>query len=304
MKAKTIKSVIKKKVNDWLDSIDDETVRDIAEANTIVTGGCIVSMLLREQVNDFDIYFRTRESVVAIANYYVGKFLENPPSRFKDSDEKVKINVESDENGRVKIVIKSAGIAGETGSSGYRYFEADPDPDAVEATEYVDAAIDVLEDLEEDKPKYRPVFLTSNAITLSDKVQLIIRFYGEPDDIHSNYDFVHCTNYWYDGKLVLRKDALEALLARELRYVGSKYPLCSIIRTRKFFRRDWSINAGQYLKMAMQLNDLDLSNLDTLEDQLIGVDVMYFMEVIAKLRARDSKKVDSAYLLEIIDRIF
>ena len=52
----------------------------------------------------------------------------------------------------------------------------------------------------------------------------------EPDQLHENYDFVHCTNYWtsWNNELVLRKEALEALLARELRYVGSKYPLCSI----------------------------------------------------------------------------
>ncbi len=150
------------------------------------------------------------------------------------------------------------------------------------------------------------MFLSSNAITLSGNVQIIIRFYGEPDAIHENYDFVHCTNYWcsWDNKLELRRDALEALLTKELRYVGSKYPLCSIIRTRKFINRGWRITAGQYLKMAMQLNQLDLCDIAVLEDQLIGVDVAYFIEVISKLKEHDSTRVDNAYLMQIIDRMF
>lgn len=104
--------------------------------------------------------------------------------------------------------------------------------------------------------------------------------------------------------MILRPTALEALLARELRYVGSKYPLCSMIRVRKFVARGWSINAGQILKMAMQISALDLTDVKVLEDQLTGVDAAYFMEVMAKLKASDPEKVNSAYLIEIVDRMF
>nr|MCU0343906.1 T9SS type A sorting domain-containing protein [Ignavibacterium sp.] len=44
--------------------------------------------------------------------------------------------------------------------------------------------------------KYRPVFISENAITLSDKVQLVIRFYGTPAEIHDNYDYAHCMCYF------------------------------------------------------------------------------------------------------------
>ena len=135
---------------------------------------------------------------------------------------------------------------------------------------------------------------------------MIVRFYGEPDSIHENYDFVHCTNYWtsWDRKLTLRPAAIEALLARELRYVGSKYPLCSLIRTRKFIQRGWAITAGQILKMAMQLNELDLTNVGVLEEQLTGVDTAYFEQIIKALRERDKEKVDTTYLVQLIDRLF
>src|SRR3546814_2766082 len=47
--------------------------------------------------------------------------------------------------------------------------------------------------------------------------------------------------------------ALDGLLRKELRYVGSKLPVCSLIRLRKFIRRGWVGNAGQILKMTMQV---------------------------------------------------
>lgn len=315
MKAKTIKAVLRKKIDEWTATIDDERVRELAAKNAIVTGGSIASMLLKEPVNDFDIYFRTHAAALAVASYYVDQFKKNPPPAFKDGHE-VPIRID-DTDGRIRIVIKSAGVASEGGDGQtYQYFEATEeqaaeqyvgkvmtDPEAIEEA-YEEAEQAALET--ETKPPYRPVFLSTNAITLSNKVQIIIRFYGEPDEIHENYDFIHCTCYWqaWDGHLELRPAALEAMLARELRYVGSKYPICSLIRVRKFVRRNWTINAGQILKMCMQLNDLDLCNVEVLEDQLTGVDVAYFNEVIAKLREKDKERVETCYLLEIIDRMF
>jgi hypothetical protein len=113
-------------------------------------------------------------------------------------------------------------------------------------------------------------------------------------------------NYWESGnsKLTLKPKSLEALLSRTLVYNGSQYPLCSVIRSRKFIERGWRINAGQYLKMAMQISKLDLTDHAILEEQLTGVDVAYFVEVIRKIKDKDPSKVDSAYLIEIIDRMF
>lgn len=313
MKSKTIKSVLRKKIGEWLSSIEDEAVRDKAASGTIVTGGAIASMLLGEAVNDFDVYFRDKATAVAVAGYYVGRFT---PKQKNGIPCKIWLDHEAD---RVRVVIKSAGIASEDGTTKeYQYFEATADGSAqgyvgdvmrdagdIEDT-FQETEAAALQTEDDGNPKYRPVFMSTNAITLSHRVQIILRFYGEPDAIHENYDYVHCTNYWtsWDNNLVLKQPALEALLARELRYVGSKYPICSLIRMRKFIGRGWSINAGQILKMAMQVGDLDLKDVAVLEDQLTGVDVAYFMEVIEKVKENDPSKVNSAYLIEIIDRMF
>src|SRR6185437_3482208 len=96
------------------------------------------------------------------------------------------------------------------------------------------------------------------------------------------------TCYWRseNSHLSLPRKALEAIITKELVYSGSKYPLASIIRTRKFINRGWQINAGQYLKMTLQLNQMDLLNVDVLEEQLTGVDAAYFHQVIELARKK------------------
>jgi hypothetical protein len=333
MKTKTINKTINAKFDAWLATITDESVRKLVEKGTIMTGGAIASMLLKESVNDFDFYFKDFETTKAVAEYYVTKFKENPPQAFKGTkDVTIKVVVgelrkistteaeiieesegdlpplePSKEPTRVRIWIQSAGIAGEEKKEEldpYRYFEGRPPQ---EVGDYVDQEMEVKNDEKtKEETDFRPVFLTDNAISLSGQVQLVIRFYGTPEQIHENYDYVHATNYWtsWDRKVTLRVEALECLLTRELRYIGSKYPICSLVRARKFIQRDWSINAGQFLKIAWQINELNLKDFSVLREQLVGMDMAYFSQVLSALYEKDPNKINSAYLTEVIDRIF
>lgn len=313
MKRKTIKAVLRKRFDEFLSNVRNEDVRKVLAEKSIITGGAIASMLLGEGINDLDVYLTDFDACRAVAEHYAKEFKANPPPRFSEKygNGTIPIDVYVDEEcspKRVKIVVKSAGAASENGDQGYEYFEAN-DVEGDNAAAY---AQQVVEESDDDgkKPKFRPVFLSTNAISLSNKVQVVCRFYGEPAAIHENYDFVHCTNWWRakDGHLELRPAALEVLLSRELKYVGSKYPLCSFIRTRKFIARGWTINAGQFLKMAWQLNELNLKDPKVLEDQLTGVDAAYFEEIIRLLKERmaetNTKEVDATYLMELVDRMF
>lgn len=323
MKAKTINAILCKKFSNFLESIEDAGVKEILEKNSIITGGSIVSMLLNQNVNDFDIYLRTEQAALRVAQYYVEQFKKNPPLTFRnDPLKKVEIFVESQP--RVRIRIQSAGVAGEEGGSNYQYFEMlDSESGAREAEEFITAAMQdaqrntsgldeepaaKLEVEGEGKPekRYRVIFITDNAITLANKVQIVIRFHGEPEEIHKNYDFAHCTCWWssWDKNLTLPPAALEAILAKELRYQGSLYPICSVIRTRKFLAQGWTINAGQYLKMCWQISKLDLTDIKVLTDQLVGVDAAYWFQLIGILQTIDLKSVDASYVATIIDRIF
>ncbi len=329
-KSKTIKAILNKKIGKWIESVEDEGLRKLLKRDVIVTGGAIASMLQGEEVNDFDIYLKTYETTLKVAQYYTGKFVERNGSgnhklfvdpdfvyakRYEakptEFDFTTDVNTTTGVKKRVKLVVKSVGILKE---------EEKSEEDGNKLGEYISQVLDNPADIEdtvddvtidltkskENEDKFRPVFLSSNAITLSDKIQIVLRFYGEPDEIHENYDFVHCTSYWtsHDDKLVLRQEALESLMSKELRYIGSKYPVCSLIRLRKFIAREWRINAGQILKMCVQISQLDLTSAGVLEDQLTGVDTAYFTMLISALKKADTETVDAAYVVEIIDRMF
>jgi len=300
MRDKVINKILTNKFNKWIGSFKDLVLRETVRKDSIITGGCITSLLLKEKPNDYDIYFTNQETAYLVARHYISLFRE----KNKDKAETMAVRKEDD---RARIFIRSSGSASETSSrEGYRYFEQ-LDPGSPESQQFVEDLMVAAKENKDEKNKeeYRPVFITSNAITLSNDIQLIFRFYGTPEEIHKNYDFIHCTNYWTptDG-LVLNKDALFSTISKELNYIGSRYPLSSLFRLRKFQSRGWHYNLGQVLKIAMQLNELDLKNESVLQDQLIGVDVFYFKELLERIKKDGIKDVDSIYISQLIDKIF
>ena len=309
MKIKTIRAILQRKFDEWTETIpEDNGFRKEVKNNSIITGGCIASMLLQEKVNDFDIYFTNIETAKRVAEYYINRFLQTNREKLIKNNMPLDIQIIGLEDG-LKLKIKSVGIMSETIDKKYQYFEG-TDPDSLDTNEFIDFATDLLKEEDKDKPKYRPIFISANAITLSNKVQLVTRFCGPPEKIHENFDFVHCTNYWTskDEKLVLNQQALESLMTKNLHYIGSKYPLTSIIRTRKFIKKGFAINAGQYLKMCFQISELDLSDILVLEEQLTGVDFAYFYHLIEGLKTQKDKdpnfKPNYEYIVGIVDKLF
>lgn len=296
MNSKNIAKHLKYKMNDWIKHIDNEEVIKAIKKDAIITGGALVSLINNETPNDYDIYFKTLETCKLVAKYYADKWNESHPDKAQ-----VKIVV-NEESNRVECFISSSGAVMEDDETG---LDNETEPFTSENDE------EPLEpNAEINKPKYRPRYFSTNAISLSDKIQIVIRFWGNVENIHENYDFVHCTCS-YDFKtneVNLPNKALECIINKELIYQGSKYPLCSIIRTRKFITRGWTINAGQYVKMAMQLNDLDLKDLNVFKEQLTGVDSAYFANMISALEKQKEKDenfaFDTSYVITMINKIF
>lgn len=356
MLEKTIKKVIKRKINEWVESIEDDTVKALVKKNTIVTGGCFASLMQNEDPKDYDVYFANKETVLAVANYYVDRFNENhkdfhnklgkktkayvitgdmfhvsentchitDPILQEALDGRTKIpcnsssEVVTDRNytglsrmilntseDRVKIYISSDGIAGSIEGTELEDMEMGADP-----AEILSEADNISAESLEEKEKYKPVFLSSNAITLSGGVQLVIRFYGSPEEIHSTYDFAHtkATYSVSDDKVDVPKDVYECVMNKRLIYTGSQYPVCSVARLRKFIARGWTISAGDILVMSMQISDLDLTDIDVLEQQLVGLDSIYFMNLIASFREAKEKdnnwKPTTGYVMSIVDKVF
>ena len=75
------------------------------------------------------------------------------------------------------------------------------------------------------------------------------------------------------------------MLIKRLSYVGSKYPLCSLFRIRKFVQRGWEIDAGQILKAALQVAELDWDDPEVVRQQCIGVDTLHFEDMLERLES-------------------
>ena len=220
-------------------------------------------MLLGEEVNDYDFYFKSADTVRRVLAYYIG-------DRDISIKEEIMENIMGEEELRITAFVSGRGIYREPG-----------------------------------------MVITSNAISLREKgikpVQLITRFYGSIEEVMRYYDFAHTKN-WYDYNLDylhLDKMALISLMSKSLHYAGSLYPLCSVMRIRKFMKRGWSITVGQMLKMQFQLQKIDLNDVEGLTEQLIGVDSLYALEFIGRLNdATDSERADAGYLATLLDSVF
>jgi len=308
MLERTMKQVLSKKVNAWLKTINDEEVVKAIKKDLIITGGCFTSMIQNEVPKDFDCYFATKETAILVAEYYIGLWDE---SRAYDvflvdgeSDPRAaQYNVSPD---RVKIIVQSKGVLGNPNDVGSSE-ELGTDVNEL-ISEIDETAADEI--ISEEKREFFPVFISSNAITLSNGIQIVVRFYGEPAQIHDTYDFVHTKAYWRlkGNELVIPTEVYECVVNKTLIYTGSRYPVCSIFRVRKFINRGWRINAGQLLKMCMQVSELDLQDVAVLEDQLVGVDSAYFMHLINMFRERQAKDdgfvLSTSYILSVIDKVF
>lgn len=166
-------------------------------------------------------------------------------------------------------------------------------------------------------PAYRIKAITRNAITLETGTQIIVRYYGLPTQILKEFDFAHTKNaYIYPrGELVLKPEALESLLTKELRYIETKYPIAAFIRSQKFIHRGFTMDMPDMFKMVAQINALDLTNGDVLQDQLLGVSAtvaVQFVEAIQNLTVQigenpfvtETAKDNYELLAEAIDNFF
>jgi hypothetical protein len=164
----------------FLKSVTNPDIQKVLKEQSYITGGCIPSMLLGEFVNDYDVYFDTKEAAEKIREHY---------------------NVDHEEG---------------------------------------------------DRP-FRVVSRTANAITLSDKIQLVTKFAGPAREVTDNFDWAHIKSFYRpsDGKLRLDADIYKLISEKELIYTGSRYPLSSLLRTRKYIKKGWYVSAATMTHIAL-----------------------------------------------------
>lgn len=301
MQIKTIAKTISTKLTEWLKTITDESLRKEVRDNLLVSGGSITSLLLNEPINDYDIYLQDISVLKRLVEYYIKGCSSIV---LLDGREKEKLQNKLDEDYKDA----SGDEDGSERNNSYAISLRNLKEDQIKL--YMGGAgLKVNETIPEAERNYIPLYFSPNAISLSNDIQIVIRFHGTPEQIHKTFDFVHATNYFtFKEGLVRNLPAIESILTKQLRYQGSHYPVTSIIRSKKFVKRLWNINAGELLKIIYQCSLLDLNDPDVMEEQIIGVDVAYFEILVNILRGKRESEpgfaMTSDYLNEIIDRVF
>lgn len=296
MKKKTISRVITKKMTNWVNTLPKEMRKEVMDS-IIVTGGCIVSYFLDQDVNDYDVYFKDINVLEKVAKYYLKKGGVNGAVYVMNGKS-------PDEDDLQRFGIKGVALRN-TSTEQVKLFFNNKDGGLHVNGKLRKAGKEQLKSERIKDPL--PVYLSPNSIMLSNKVQIVCRFTGDVTQIHKNFDFIHTTNYWTKATgLVVNEEALSAILTKSLVYQGSLYPLTSVIRIRKFLQRGWTISAGQILKILFQVSKLDLSNVSVLEDQLIGVDIALFDKLISAISkiTKDGEEIKENVFNDIIDNLF
>lgn len=295
MQIKTIKKNIITKLNEWIETITDTQLRKDVKDHLLVSGGSITSMLLNEPINDYDIYIQNEQTLFDLVTYYVKKSRQGGIEIMRgknkaDYQKEIDNRAEFIDNDFAKKTVAMRTLKENQIKLFMPMFAG---------------GRKVNEDKKPEELNYDVVFFSPNAISLSNQIQIVCRFHGNAEQIHKTFDFLHATNYFtFSEGLALNKSALESIITKQLNYQGSLYPLTTIIRVKKFLKRNWNINAGELLKIMFQISELNLKDPDVLEEQLVGVDIAYFGKLIEILRTVDPDKISSGYLNEIIDRVF
>lgn len=273
MNKQQIANHLREQVDRWADTLPPDLARQVS-TGVIIAGGSLVSLITDTDVNDYDVYLRSRSLANQMVYYYASVWEQDHPGS--------QVRVVTD--GGVSRV--SHPVADSWPGSDVSIMDTprNPDPDK----------------------EYHPVCITHNAITLGGRIQVVTRFAGDRDEILRNFDFLHCTCSWSSAtnQVYTPSDALMSIINHELVYIGSLYPLCSVIRADKYVRRGYTCAPREYLKMLYQVNQLDLTDISVLKDQLAGVDTVAFSELIQQL-VRDTvcRHIDPDQLKDQIERL-
>jgi hypothetical protein len=229
----------------------------ISTDDFIITGGAITSMLLNKSVNDYDIFFTNIDKAITIADKINEKVFNNSLRLFKENVTNTNGYITCrTENVNVEQIQQTLKLDDNGSSSG-------------NSIEYVNFGDDV------------DIGASWNAITIvglnDSAIQIVLKTAGTPEFIHQHFDFVHCTNYFWNDNLFLNEDACKSAMFKKLNYIGSFSPLSTFMRITKFTNIGWRISKEDMIKIAFDIINLNVLHPKNVEANLktVGLSKLY-----------------------------
>ena len=222
---------------------------------SFIAGGAILSVSKQEKIKDYDLFMTTPAAALKLFNILI--------KRIPDGDS-LTLTVEQD-NINPNL------------HRGYLFLNNAFREDTLEKA--IDRFNENCKKYKIKSHKVYPIYLSKNALTLSNGVQLIFRFIGEPKEVFSTFDYEHCKVYWRPNPLGLLLGSVhyegrsqESIAKNELIYTGNtRFVLSAISRLNKFIKRGWGISPSSLLSLALSVNKVDWSSREALEEELLGI---------------------------------
>lgn len=270
-----------------------KSLRNKIEGKFFIAGGAISSIISGEKVNDYDIYFT---DVDALNSFILHVTKEHEHNEFGMVWRPNKVYRDNNCPSGMVVITDMSG-----------------NPINIRNAEYFDKDYMSLQGLNSSTmgtARGDDYFLSENAISFSNGIQVIFRFVGEPEDVVlKNFDFAHCTGYMRhkcDKGLVLPNEMIRANVAKKLIVRGTKYPIDSLQRMKKYISRGYAMEVTELFKLVFAINDLNLRELSILRDQLIGIDASYLKEFIEVLdeRIKNGETTSNHTIVDAIGEIY
>ena len=148
---------------------------------------------------------------------------------------------------------------------------------------------------------------TAKSFTKEDtKVQVISFIFGTAKEIIEQFDYTVCMGaYDFEANdFVLAEDFLSHVARKELYYnVNGKYPISSLFRLQKYFKKGYKIPGVEVIKLALAVNNLKMNSYMDLRQQLQGIDTLFLKELTDKMLTPEyaEKKYDFTEFMQMVD---
>lgn len=167
-------------------------------------------------------------------------------------------------------------------------------------------AEDVIHKLTENWDRYFIKHVTHKAVTLvrgESRVQVIIyNFFQTPQEIFNDFDFsVNMAAYDnLQDNIIVSDNFLTSLASKEIEFnKGTKYPIASLNRTKKYIERGYNIPTKSLLQIGMSVSKLNINSWEELESQLGGI----YGELQLDQKTRE-EPFNLDYAIDNIDKLF
>lgn len=229
--------------------------------NSFIAGGAIISVSKEEKIKDYDLFVTKGTSAVTLFNSLVQRVPGGSNFQLEVTKDEKNPNLE-------RGTLKSAVVGWP--------------PENVKSLE------DQIDEFNQNCKSFKttgrshkvvPAYLSKNALTLNNGIQLIFRFIGEPKEVFTTFDYEHCKVYWRPNPLGLLLGTVtyegrsqESIAKNELIYTGNtRFVLSAVSRLNKFIKRGWGISPSSLLSLAVSSSKVDWANRQALEEELLGI---------------------------------